>query len=326
MYIEYIKSFYNNKKCIKKYIYLYILIILMCNLTLIVNSYIKMQIGEITNQEENRIINLELKDDLNVKSFIKKIKNMSKIQFVEYYLFNNFDDKIIDFDKIEPLININEDYIIYVPFELANNINLDTENVKIYYVNDNKISFNLSLALHLNQIYNLNNFNIKFIAKSYNYVNEIINELNEFGFSAYYNPSNKLELDTYIKLYKIINFIIFFGFLLATIIFSISILIMIYEQKKDIYLLHILGYKNNQLLNLIIFENFIFLFISSIFNFIILLIVKILKKIFFDKALLVIEFKNIFIICFIYLVLIFIIGYIVFALLKRKEFNINWKF
>ena len=314
MYIEYIKSFYNNKKCIKKYIYLYILIILMCNLTLIVNSYIKMQIGEITNQEENRIINLELKDDLNVKSFIKKIKNMSKIQFVEYYLFNNFDDKIIDFDKIEPLININEDYIIYVPFELANNINLDTENVKIYYVNDNKISFNLSLALHLNQIYNLNNFNIKFIAKSYNYVNEIINELNEFGFSAYYNPSNKLELDTYIKLYKIINFIIFFGFLLATIIFSISILIMIYEQKKD---------KNNQLLNLIIFENFIFLFISSIFNFIILLIVKILKKIFFDKALLVIEFKNIFIICFIYLVLIFIIGYIVFALLKRKEFNIN---
>ena len=286
MYIEYIKSFYNNKKCIKKYIYLYILIILMCNLTLIVNSYIKMQIGEITNQEENRIINLELKDDLNVKSFIKKIKNMSKIQFVEYYLFNNFDDKIIDFDKIEPLININEDYIIYVPFELANNINLDTENVKIYYVNDNKISFNLSLALHLNQIYNLNNFNIKFIAKSYNYVNEIINELNEFGFSAYYNPSNKLELDTYIKLYKIINFIIFFGFLLATIIFSISILIMIYEQKKDIYLLHILGYKNNQLLNLIIFENFIFLFISSIFNFIILLIVKILKKIFFDKALL----------------------------------------
>ena len=326
MYIEYIKSFYNNKKCIKKYIYLYILIILMCNLTLIVNSYIKMQIGEITNQEENRIINLELKDDLNVKSFIKKIKNMSKIQFVEYYLFNNFDDKIIDFDKIEPLININEDYIIYVPFELANNINLDTENVKIYYVNDNKISFNLSLALHLNQIYNLNNFNIKFIAKSYNYVNEIINELNEFGFSAYYNPSNKLELDTYIKLYKIINFIIFFGFLLATIIFSISILIMIYEQKKDIYLLHILGYKNNQLLNLIIFENFIFLFISSIFNFIILLIVKILKKIFFDKALLVIEFKNIFIICFIYLVLIFIIGYIIFALLKRKEFNINWKF
>ena len=78
---------------------------------------------------------------------------------------------------------------------------------------------------------------------------------------------------------------------------------MIYEQKKDIYLLHILGYKNNQLLNLIIFENFIFLFISSIFNFIILLIVKILKKIFFDKALLVIEFKNIFIICFIYYLL-----------------------
>ena len=319
MYFSYIKAFYNNKKRIKKYIYMYILILFMFNLTLIFNNYIKMKIFEITEQEDNRIINVTINDKIDILPFVKKLKEIKDIKYIEYYVYNDFGDFIIDFLKRDSLKNIDENYSIYIPNNLKNIINLKEYNIKTYNSYDNNIYCNFALSLKLYQDYNLKHFSVKFIADSYDNVNYIIEQLDNLGLSSVHAPYNQFELKTYNNLYNIIKIIIGIELLLMILMILISILMILYEHKKDVLLLHSLGYSIKQIINLIILETITFLTFSFILNTVILTFAKILLIVFWKDYISIISLKNDVYIYLILLMLIFITNHLIFIVKYMKR-------
>lgn len=311
-------SFLRNKK-----ITLYILSISVIIGVLIAILNIKDTINnvfedEIKNNVKNRIIYIN-KDEQNLK--LENIKELNdKIQKLQYTIppirvsVNNYYEANIktgyieEFPKVENGINIqgetkSEPEIIIpdtlgekLQIHLDSYIELKYENliikakvVGIYeeLLSDNYIYMDyetIKTILTNNNKNIINKISVLALIDKYENIDEVINELQENGYSSnLYDTSGLSEINTCQTIFNILNIFIFLMITLTYFLLSIIINNIINDERKDIAILKAIGYNNKKIIQIIFFRIIFICFLSFtigiIFSFIIqILLLNIIKS------------------------------------------------
>ncbi len=214
-------------------------------------NYTKNEIDKLINSEKNKTITIT--KIINREKLFNYITNNNKIDkynisFYQeniqtekgtYNLSDYFDEKRYDEYIIYSSNNNNFNQIIINNFVIHN----------IKYVN-NIDSNTLYCSQKLSEYLFINNIidgTITLTIKNYKDVDDIINYLQTNNYRVFHNENQSITIDTYKKLNKNFNLFFHIEIFLIIIITTYIYTNILLEEKRNIKILNIIGYNNNQI-------------------------------------------------------------------------------
>lgn len=281
-----IKAF-SKTKTFKNYLVINSLLFIIIIFILCLKSYTQININEIVNNKNNRLININNFDSINtLNTFLNEAS--SYIEKVEYNI-SKYDYKINDksYDIYTSDNNLKEDSYYIEINNLSPNQNIIINNKKINNIIYNKelssniILVNQKLSKYLFENNFVDEYYITLELNDYYKIDKVFKILRDFKIDANLNNNSNSEVLAYSNLNNILSVLFYIFIISIIVIIFILAITFLSDQKKNLLIYYNIGYTTFHIIKINIITNIYYLSIifvkCSILIFVLELILLLFK-------------------------------------------------